>query len=137
MLDFEYIKKYEPITIVGHMNGDCDSFISCVLMSKFFNYKGISNKKKMLDNVFDEHVEFLGISKENFEVGITDEEPIFMVDSSFKLSNTIVGCVDHHVDEPNTDINYINKKSTSCAKIIYDMMIKDGYEFEDFMIKKL
>lgn len=135
MLDFNYIKKYEPISVVGHINGDCDSFISCVLMSKYLDFKGIANKKKLLDNVFDSNAEILGIKKDDFELGLSVDEAVFMVDSSLSLPNIIVGCIDHHKSESNTDINYINKKSTSCAKIIYDIMLADGYIFSAEEVK--
>lgn len=129
MLDFDFIKKNEPISVVGHVNGDLDSFVSCFLMSKYLSFHGISNEVKMLDNHIDEYLDCIGLDVSKIKRGISQSDTLFIVDSSFKFPNKIVGCIDHHPDTPNTDINYFYKKSTSCAKIIYDLMKEEGYEF--------
>ena len=129
MLDFDFIKKNEPISIVGHINGDFDSFVSCFLMSKYLSLHGISNEIKMLDDHIDEGLKYVGLDASKFKRGISQADVLFIVDSSFKFPNKIVGCIDHHPDKPNTSINYIYKKSTSCAKIIYDLMKDEGYSF--------
>ena len=135
MLDFEKIKELEPITIVGHINADVDSVISCILMSNFLNFKGIKNEIKMLDYHIDENLEHIGINILKHRVNISDTEPLFVVDSSYAFPNPIVGCIDHHPDKPNTSFNYINKESTACAKIIYDLMSEEGYEFSNEELK--
>lgn len=134
-MDFNFIKKFEPITIVGHMNADFDSFVSCILMSKYLDFHNISNRIKRIDAHIDENLQYIGIDVNDFEIGILDTDNLFIVDSSFKFNNNIIGCIDHHLTSPNVEINYLYRKSTSCAKIIYDLMVEENYEFSEEEVK--
>ena len=134
MFTLEGLKNEGIITIVGHINADFDSVVSCIMMSRYLTFKGIKNQVKMLDSHVDEYLNLFDISIDEYEVGIKDEDVLFVVDSSFKFKNKIVGCIDHHKDEVNTN-NYLYRPQTSCAKIIYDLMKDDGYCFSKDELK--
>ena len=130
MLNFEKIKEKEPITIVGHENADLDSLLSAYFLSLLFSFKGISNKIKFRDSFREPELIYSGINYDVFETGVKKEDVLFLVDHYIPCENEVVGCIDHHPGAcvfPEKE-NFFEIRSSSCAKIIFDLMLKEGME---------
>lgn len=137
---FNYLKGKE-ITILGHDNIDVDSCISGILLSKLLTFKNIKNKFIILDDKISKDTYDcllkLGYDLNNFKSDLISNY-VFLVDHHITVhSDNIVGCIDHHptIQELNYDF-YLNTKSSSCAKLIYDLMVKEQYPLakEDILL---
>lgn len=124
--------KGKEITILGHDNIDVDSCISGILLSKLLTFKNIENKFIILDKEISKDTYNcllkLGYDLNDFELEIKSDY-VFLVDHYITVhSNNVVGCIDHHptIQEFNYDL-YLNTKSSSCAKLIYDLMEQEKY----------
>lgn len=129
---FNYLKGKE-VTILGHDNIDVDSCISGILLSKLFTFLGIKNKFIILDKKIDKDTYNcllkLGYDLNKFQSNSISES-VFLVDHHITThSNNVVGCIDHHptIQELDNYKFYINYKSSSCAKLIYDLMESSNY----------
>lgn len=123
MLDYNYLKKYEPITILGHKNADVDSLASCYLLKKLLSFHNIKSEILIEDNIIDPLYDFEKY-KFDYKTTISNDDVLFLVDHLNEYQNKVVGCIDHHPSILSLDKNYIYKSQTSCAKIIADEMIK-------------
>lgn len=128
---FNYLKGKE-VTILGHDNIDVDSCISGILLSKLLTFKNIENKFVILDKQISKDTYDcllkLGYDLNNFKSDLISNY-VFLVDHHITVhSDNVVGCIDHHptIQELNYNL-YLNTKSSSCAKLIYDLMVKEQY----------
>lgn len=130
----KYLKSInETIVLKGHDTIDVDSAISCILFSKFLSYNNISNKIVICDKKIHETdlkiMKIMGYDLNKYKGIIKNNEPMFLLDHYVTdYSKKVVGCIDHHPN--NQDINYpiyINKRSGSTGKLIYDLMLEYDY----------
>lgn len=130
MLNFEKIKIYEPIIIIGHQCSDLDSLISCFFLSKLFSFKGIKNEIRFQDNYREWELKYSGIDYSDIKTGFSNSDNLFLVDHVFNYKNNVVGCIDHHPNAHSIPFgeNFIEREQSSCAKIIFDIMIEEGME---------
>lgn len=138
MLNFEKIKEKEPITIVGHENADLDSLLSAYFLSMLFSFKGISNQIKFRDDFREPELAYAGIDYNSFKTGIDKEDVLFLVDHYIPCVNEVVGCIDHHPGAcvfPEKE-NFFEIASSSCTKIIFDLMLEAGMEETKDMVYK-
>lgn len=134
----EYFSKdKKEIILLGHDNPDCDSIISAFLMSKLLEYKGILNKIIVPTEIDDETRNLLSFFKnndffnnlDNYKGIIEGSDVVLLLDhNKTNYQCNIIGCLDHH---PTTDLfnydYYVNKPSSSTAKIVFHLMEKYNY----------
>lgn len=123
----------QEIVLIGHDNIDCDSAISALLFRRFLEYFDIRSRVVILDeNIHDTDIRIMkqfAVNLNYFKGTIKNGEPIFLLDH-YKTSHgeNVVGCIDHHPNQQNISYPiYINKKSSSTGKLIYDLMLNYNY----------
>lgn len=125
----EFLQKNNNFAIFTHVIPDGDAISSCGALylalkqigknAKVIFDKEIPERLKFLLNYFDNKDKF---EPENFIcLDVSDKKRIFGIDTqNFNI------CIDHHDVESCdfTNMFYLNKKASSCAEIIYDLLSK-------------
>lgn len=127
-MEFSLLKSKEPITIIGHRKADVDSLISCFLVSKLLTFKGIKNVIKFQDNYREDDFKYTKIDYSKIGTGLGEKDKLFLVDHSGLYENEVVGCIEHHpiLYKEVAGPNVIEKRTSSCAKLVYEIMMKEG-----------
>src|SRR5699024_4903006 len=111
-------------------------------LSKLLTFLGIKNKFVILDKEISKDTYDcllkLGYDLTKFQSDSISES-VFLVDHHITThSSIVVGCIDHHatIQELDNYKFYINYASSSCAKLIYDLMKAENYPLtiEDTLI---
>ena len=115
------------LVITGHDNPDADSVISAIMMKRLMDRSGVCCTVKFPtapDNVTLRDVRALGIWDDTAVCLFDTDDVLLLVDHHKTLyKNNVLACVDHHTTPPAPDCECaIVLKSSSCGKIIYDMM---------------
>lgn len=133
--------KNKKIIILGHRNTDIDSIVSGTLLSLLMDYLGIHNEFIILDKNIDSFAMQLA-SKYGIPINkkrkVLKNKNLFLVDhiESYK-GNNIVGIIDHHpknIEEIREEL-IIDVKSSSCSKLVYDLMVEYEYPIFEKIIK--
>ena len=135
MIDLNILKSVKgPIKIVGHKKADFDSMTSGYLLEYVLKQLGMSARFVLLDDEIDIFFEEIA-KKIDFNCcvwfGLKDNDNIFLVDHTDSYEQNVVGCFDHHPPIVNIDVNYVNQKKTSCAKLIYEWAESLGVEIPE------
>lgn len=123
------------IVVLGHMNPDVDSIISGIVLSKYLIHKGYNASyvipDKSIDKESENALKALKIDFKVYQGAVNKESSLILVDHHETVySNDVLAVIDHHptLKEFNYPI-YINKKSSSTAKLIYDIIYRDDKDF--------
>lgn len=129
-MDFLLLKDKEPITIIGHKRADADSLISCVLLSKLLTFKGVKNIIKFQDSYREDDFKYTKLDYSKIAEGVKSDDVLFLVDHSANYENEVVGCIEHHpiLCKDLKGPNVLEKDTSSCAKFVYEIMLKEGME---------
>ena len=99
--------KGKNITILPHDCADVDAIISCILLSKLFDFFNIKNNICIIDKNIGKDtnniISSLGYDvKDFFEVSEDENRELFLVDH-YKTSHkgNVVGIIDHHFTTSN------------------------------------
>ena len=140
-MNFEELKKYEPIYVIGHMNIDLDSAVSSKILCEILNKFNIKSYYAVLDSKYDFDLTNKKMLDDcmNFNPVIINRKDVkkynwFLVDHNDKLQSVgmdanVVGCIDHHPNS-NQVKNAIISDICSSALFIYNYF-KDKYSFND------
>lgn len=127
----------KDIIVLGHVNPDVDSILSGIILSKYLIYKGYKASYLIPDKNIDKETKVI---LESFKIDFTEYQGELNKDSSLILvdhyetdyKNQVVAVIDHHPTSKKFDYPiYINKKSSSTAKLIYDIINKNDKDFLD------
>lgn len=128
------------IVILGHQNPDVDSMVSGVVLSEYLKHRGYNCSYIIPDRVVDEEsaiiISNFGIDYKKYQGDIPNDSYLILVDHHETIhKGNVLAVIDHHptIKEFNYPI-YINKKSSSTSKLIYDI-IKN--EDNSFLTKKI
>lgn len=125
-MNYEKLKQYEPITILGHDNADNDSITSVYLMKKIFDFLNIESRIVIPDGKIPETFDYERYKFE-YDTTLLDGQNLFLVDHDETLHNgNVVGYIDHHAKTLYETETKLNKPQSSCGKIIFDQMIDLG-----------
>ena len=117
------------INIIGHVNPDVDSIISGYLLQEYLKYKNLDASfiipDKRIDKDTEEIIKEFGLNYREFKKDIIADDIILVDNHETNLSKNILGIIDHHPPFYNKGY-YINIKASATAKIIYDIIIKNG-----------
>lgn len=126
---FKLIKKYDVITIHGHVNPDCDCYGSSlglreILRTNFKNKKvyslgyGIESLHPMLggyDEVSDD------IVKQSLAIIVDCSETPRIMDQRVSTAKQIIK-IDHHIEStPFIGVKWVDTSSIACAQMIAEM----------------
>lgn len=131
----EFLKKNNNFAIFTHVVPDGDAISSCLALYLALKQIG-KNVKIIFDSEIPERLKFLlnyfdntnnlEFEPENFIcLDVSDKKRIAGLENKNKNKNFNI-CIDHH-DIENcefTDMFYLNKKASSCAEIIYNLLDK-------------
>lgn len=127
----------KDIIVLGHVNPDVDSILSGIILSKYLIYKGYKASYLIPDKNIDKETK---VVLESFKIDFTEYQGELNKDSSLILvdhyetdyKNQVLAVIDHHPTSKKFDYPiYINKKSSSTAKLIYDIINKNDKDFLD------
>ena len=125
----------KKITILGHQNPDVDSIISGVLLSEYLTFKGHDCSYVIPDTSVDEEsaeiVSLFGIDCKKYQNNIPDGSDLILVDHhETTFDGKVLAVIDHHPTLKEFDYPvYINKKSSSTSKLIYDIVKGENETF--------
>jgi nanoRNase/pAp phosphatase (c-di-AMP/oligoRNAs hydrolase) len=73
------------------------------------------------------------------KTGIDKEDVLFLVDHYIPCANEVVGCIDHHpgVCVFSAKENFFEIASSSCTKIIFDLMLEAWMEETKDMVYRI
>lgn len=127
----------KDIIVLGHVNPDVDSILSGIILSKYLIYKGYKASYLIPDKNIDKETK---VVLESFKIDFTEYQGELNKDSSLILvdhyetdyKNQVLAVIDHHPTSKKFDYPiYINKKSSSTAKLIYNIINKNDKDFLD------
>lgn len=116
------------IVILGHKNPDVDSIISGYLLSSYLRYKKYDVDYVIPDEKIDEEtlsiVKSCGIDVDSLPSDISKDSKLILVDHhETEFKNNVIAVIDHHPTMKVFDYPfYINEKSSSTTKHIYDII---------------
>jgi inorganic pyrophosphatase/exopolyphosphatase len=145
-MNFNYLKKYKSIIVIGHKKPDADTILSSKILSEIFKSMGIHSSYGILDgekmNQFENNITAACLTYNPFIVKTDDIKNhfYFLVDhndvsQSVEDIGLVVGSIDHHPDSGYVK-NPILGKYCSTALFIYDLFKKE-YEFSDEQKKQI
>lgn len=145
-MNFDELKKYEQVFVIGHKNPDTDTIVSSKILSEIFKSYGTNAEYAILE----------GETMNPFEKGVTEScleyNPIiikkdeisnyryFLVDHNDPIqsvidSSLVLGVIDHHFDSGVLK-NPILGEYCSTALFIYDLF-KNSYEFNEEQLRQI
>lgn len=123
------------IIVLGHHNPDVDSIVSGIVLSKYLIYKGYKTSYVIPDKNIDKETQnalkALKIDFKAYQGDILKESSLILVDHhETNYFNNILAVIDHHptLKEFNYPV-YINKKASSTAKLVYDIIAESDKDF--------
>lgn len=125
----------EDIIIIGHQNPDVDSIVSGIVLSKYLKYRGFNCSYIIPDNFIDKEssqiLSNFGIECEIYQNHIPENSQLILIDHHETIYNgDILAIIDHHPTIKKIDCPiYINKKSSSTSKLIYDIIQDEDASF--------
>lgn len=142
------LNKYDSIIIFGHMNCDGDCFSSQIAMYEFIK-NNFKNKKvylvgsgveKMFSLFFKPHVlddeiffSSLGIALDFNEDYRCEDQRIFNCKELAVIDHHNVGA--HSIN--NTSFSYIDNSASSCASLLYKLLVKKCFKISNMMLTAL
>lgn len=129
-MNYEKLKKYEPIMLLGHDNADNDSITSVYFMKKLFDFLNIKSDIVILDNEIPSTFNYEKYPfKYNTKIFPTSN--VLLVDhTKTQHQCNIIGYIDHHTLSFKETETTLKKPQSSCAKIILDEMIRCGMNLD-------
>lgn len=141
-MDFDYLKDYMQIYIIGHKRPDVDSIFSSYVLSNIFKKMGIKADYAILDEDYDLLLDEKRVIEDYFDLKpvIIKKADIanysyFLVDHNQPFNSidhgNVVGCIDHHLGTNPHKKNYHIGSFASTGAYIYHIF-KHVYDFSDY-----